>query len=203
MKKILLWCCAFSMLFSMGCATRYFRYTTNLNTSGTWHIDQTGAFSSTSFISGTLDVPDDADILEVTIESLTLTPRVLAGHTASSVQAAANVTYPIFAGIGEETAPLFPSQTLSLGNGQSPPNALIQQGIERLKKLVIDFIRKGGFPPRTRVTLEGTVQGGRAVLEIDYSINASIKYGRCQEVLNSMSGGEECPEHGLGTGGPL
>ncbi len=193
MKKILLCGFAICILFSSGCVNRYFKYTVNLNTSGTWHIDQTGAFNSTSFLTAKLDIPNDADILEVDIESLTLKPLRYVDHTATSIQAEGRLNGNI----------LFPLQTFEFDVDvpligrigiEEVPDGLIQSEVEKLRQTIASFIKNKQFPPGTTVSFVGTTQGGRAHLAVDYSIKATVKYGRCEEVLEVLGDvAQPCP----------
>lgn len=185
MKKLLLFCCAFSILFSSGCVKRYFKYTVNMNTSGTWHIDQTGAFNSTSLLTAKLDIPADADVLEVNIESLTLAPFRYVGHTATAIDAEGRLDGNV----------LFPRQRFEfdvdvpfigkLGIEQAP-DGLLQSEVEKLRQKIVAFLQNKRFPTGTTVSLVGNAVGGRALLDVYYSIKATVKYGRCEEVLEVM-----------------
>lgn len=185
MNNFLLYLCAFSVLFSSGCVKRYFKYTVNMNVSGTWHIDQTGAFNSTSFLTAKLDIPSDAEIIDVNIESLTLKPLRYFDHTATSVEAEGRLDGNI----------LFSRQTFRFDVdlpliGMTPieevPDFLIQSEVEKLRLKLASFLKNKQFPPGSSVSLVGTTQGGRVHLAVDYSIKATIKYGRCEEVLEVM-----------------
>ncbi len=189
MKTLLLYSIVLSGLFLSGCQERYFKYTVNMNISGTWHINQTSSFNASSFLTSTLNIPSDADITEVNIESLTLTPRVLTGHTATSVQASAVIRDCTGA---QQT--LFPNQSLALVGIEFIPDNVITAGVAKLQSLVNDFAKSKTFPSCNQVILAGTVSGGQAVLDIDYSIKATIKYGRCEEILSIFgSTGGDCP----------
>jgi hypothetical protein len=193
MKTLLLCSIVLSVLVLSGCVDRYFKYTVNMNISGTWHIDQTSSFNASSFLTSTLDIPSDADITEVNIESLTLTPRVLTGHTATSVQASAVIRDCV----GTQQT-LFPSQSFALVGIEFIPDNVITAGVAKLQSLVNDFAKNKQFLPCNQVFLAGTVSGGRAVLDIDYSIKATIKYGRCEQILSILgSTGDDCPGSSL------
>ncbi|MBI5471483.1 MAG: hypothetical protein HY961_03970 [Ignavibacteriae bacterium] len=187
MKKITIILSVCSLLLMSGCVNRYFRYTVNINPSGTWHIDQTGDFLSATFLTATLDIPNDADILEVNIESLTLKPRVLTGHTAASVQAEGRLN----------GRTLFQRQTIPFSIEGVPlefvPDQLLEPVVAQLKQEFNDFVRNRRFNSGTTFSLNGSVQGGRALMNIEYSIKATVKYGRCEEVLEVLGDvGEPC-----------
>ncbi len=193
MRKLLICCFAFCTLLLSGCVKRYFTYTTNFNVSGTWNIDETGAFNSTSTLAAKLDIPADANIIDVNIESLTLKPLRYVDHTATSVQAEGRLDGNV----------LFPMQTFGfdinvpfLGSVgiEEVPDGLIQGEVEKLRLKLVSFITNKQFPAGTTVSFVGTTQGGRAHLAIDYSVKASVKYGRCEEILEVMGDvGQSCP----------
>ncbi len=190
MKTLLLYSFAIIILFSSGCVKRYFKYTVNLNTTGTWHIDRgVGAFTTGSFLEGTLDLPADAVIIEANIESLTLKPRILGGYTATRVEAQGE----ILPCLGPREL-LFPNQNLTLTGIEFIPDGLIQQGVAKLQGL-LDNLAKNKQPLSCNsLYLVGYVDGERARLDIDYSIKANIKYGRCEEVLEVMGDvAQPCP----------
>lgn len=193
MKKLLIFCLTFGTLFSSGCVNRYFKYTVNLNSTGVWRINQTGAFNSNSFLTGSFNIPNDADILEINIESLTLTPNVRVGHTATSVTAQGTLQDPV--GVNHS---LFPQQTLSLTGLEWIPDRLIQAGVAKLKQLFSDAVKGKSFPSGYRLILAGTISGGQAVIDINYTIRGTVKYGRCEEVLEVMGDlGEPCIGSGI------
>lgn len=190
MKTHVLCSLVISILLMSGCSDRYFRYTADLDLKGTWHINQTSSFNATSFLTATLDIPSNADIIEINVESLTLYPHVLTGHTAASVQASAVIRD--CSGVQQT---LFPNQTLSLIGIEFVPDNVIAAGVAKLQSLVNDFAKNKQFPNCDLVILAGTIPSGRAVLDIDYSIKATIKYGRCEQIFAPLGGaGGDCPE---------
>jgi hypothetical protein len=175
-----------------GCVKRFLKYTTTMDLSGTMHIDQSGGFSTSSSLNATLNIPSDAKVTDISIESLSLVPRILTGHTAQTVNAGGNVI------TSSGSTPLFPAQNLTLTGIEFIPDAVIAAGVEKLKGIVTDYMANHNIPTTTYITISGTVFGGRALFDIDYHIKATVKYGRCEEMPSFWNIGDDCPDNNVG-----
>ncbi len=200
MKKLLLFCFAFTILFSSGCVNRLFKYTVTIEQSTQHTVDDPdGSFTTSAFISRTtvaraLNLPEGARVTDLNIESLSL--RVSVPNTNQATLATVSGVLGTSAGSSHF---LFRQQPIPLAGVNVPfigLNSLIEDGIGKLKTELENFVKGLGSGSQVEVALSGvsTPAGSRVTVTIHLDIKATVKYERCEEVLEVLGDvGESCP----------
>jgi len=196
MKKTIACLLLLAMPLLSGCEQRLFHFLITIDQTPTFPIDQTGPFSQTVTITEqdvlrALNVPENATITGVDIESLSLRVVVKAGNQARAI----NVNGAVIE--NGQVKPLFNNKTETIPLvGVNVPfvglNALIEDGVASLRNKINGYVKRIDSSTFT-IRLNGTtVQATeRALLDINLKIKATIKYDECLEVPLG-EGGEDC-----------
>jgi hypothetical protein len=197
MKKlfILIFCIP---LMALQCEKRQFETVGTINVDETYEVDQTGHFVEVEEISrdqvlDLLDLPEDAEITEVNIESVSIKVVVLSDNQATAV-------------IVEGAADMGTTSKIEFFNNIIVPlvavddpwigvNTLISNGVNAIKnklEKIILGMDEDGFA----VILEGDsspTAGNRIHTQIILRITGTVKYVQCLEVPTFIvEGGDPC-----------
>ncbi len=200
MKKLLLYSCAFSILFSSGCETRLFKYTVSIDQTGQFVVDDPdGVYISQTFISRTsvaraFNLPEGARVTELKIESLSMSVDV------ASTNRAISVTVTGYLGrSATSTQTLFRQVPVVLAGANIPGiglNDLIASKVGELQTELENFVKGVGTGQLVDLAISGTSTpaGSRISFTINMHIKATVKYERCEEILKGMSDAPPCAE---------
>lgn len=201
MRHLPMLCCALMLLLSSGCVNRLFKYTVTINQSTQHTVDDAdGVFVTSAFLSRTavaraLNLPEGARVTELNIESLALRVSVPSTNQAVSV----TVTGTMQRSVSGSTHHLFRNQLIPLVGVNTPViglNSLIEDGIETLRSELESFVKGLGSGTLVEIALAGTAtpSGSRVTVTIHVEIKGTVKYERCEEVLEVLGDvGEPCP----------
>jgi len=196
MKKIIA-CVALLML--AGCEKRLFHFVATINQTPIFNVDNTGAFKksfqiSSALVRSQLDVPEDARITQLDIESLSLRVVVKSGNQASRLL----VSGTILDVNQQSERQMFKDFPIVLAGANFPGiglNALIANGIGELRGKLDSYVKNldnGSF--FIEVTGDSNPPGQRVLVDLHLIIKATVKYDQCLEVPGPFAGGEECTE---------
>jgi hypothetical protein len=197
MKKLSASVLLLALLLLTGCEKRLFHFVATVEEAPVFPVDQTGAFRQTVRVTredvmSRLNLPTDARITGVDIESLALRVVVKSGNQASTVQATgtiADAAEPV-------PKPMFENYPVVLAGADTPfigLNALIESGISKLRSKLDGFIKDlDNAPFDIQVSGDSIPSGQRVVVELHLAIKATIKYDQCVEVPTVFSSGDDC-----------
>jgi hypothetical protein len=201
MKKVLTYAFLAILCLNTGCVNRLFKYTVEINQTTQHTVDDPdGVFVTSAFINRTtvaraLNLPSGSRVTELNIESLALSVSIPSTNQAVSV----NLTGLMQRSAGGPTSELFRNQTIPLAGVNVPfigLNALIADGIDKLKTELENFVKGIGTGTQVEIALSGTSTPAqrRVSVTIHVQIKATVKYERCEEVLEVLGDvGEPCP----------
>jgi hypothetical protein len=197
MKKTIACLMLLALPVLSGCELRLFHFVVTIDKTPTFPIDQTGAFSRSVTITeqdilSALDIPKNATITGVDIESMSLRVVVKEGNQATAITVRGAViengqVRPLF-NDKTETVPLVGVNVPYIGL-----NALLEDGVASLRRKINGYVKR--IDNSTfQIQLSGTTvpASARALLDINLKIKATIKYDECLEVPLG-EGGEDCP----------
>jgi len=187
-----------AMLVWSSCESRRFQFVATLNRTVDFPVDQTGAFSTVRTITAAqmrsnLNVPEDATIIRVDIEALSLVPETLANNQAAEVKVSGYVKDQ------GKNLYMFKDKSINLKTGvdvgwglRVPLTTLIEEGVASLKNKINDHVKRIN-DANIEIGLSGdTVPGGkRLLMKVHFEIKATILYEQCVDTP-SFFGGEKC-----------
>lgn len=179
MKKLLFLILPVIILLT-GCETKKFTVVGNINIDREFQVDKTGSFTENSTITAPdvnddLDLPDDAVIVDVNIESISAKIVALEGNQTN----AATVNGKIQTGTTEFQ--LFNNLVISMpagDNDYSALNTLLAEGVQKLRTKIEDYVKQNEFSPVT-ITVNGDsspTTGKRVHARILLKISGSVTY---------------------------
>ncbi len=195
MKKlfILIFCIP---LMALQCEKRKFETVGTINVDETYEVDQTGHFTvvediTSSQILDLFDIPEDAEITEVNLESVSIKVVVLGDNQATAVlvSGAAN--------LGETKPKFFNNYVVPLIGADKwyGVNSLIENGIKGIKDKLEGYLL-GLDDKDFSIILEGDsspTTGNRIHTQIILRITGTVKYFQCLEVPTFIvEGGDPC-----------
>lgn len=200
MKRILFTAFVVALTINLGCEKKIFEYTTTINQSTTYTINDVGTFLKSASITRqsvarAFSLPSDARVTELQIESLSLRVDLGAGNEASAMTAS-----------GVKTPGGFMFQNFPVVLGALDPdkpfvglNALIEDGIGKLKSEIEGWVKGTGTSSQLTIELRGdsVPANKRMVFTISLEIKASVKYEQCERTLRD-TGGAECGSNTVG-----
>jgi len=198
MKKLFIFILIIPILFA-GCEYRKFEFAPTIKLEKIYEIDQTGVFDVIRSIQrqeilDLLDIPEDAEITEVNIESISIKVVVLQDNEASAVSVSGDV---VIVEMENQHENLFEDYIVPLVMVDAPwigLNSLISDGVERIKGKLEDYLMGtdlAGFV----IALSGDsspTTGERIHTQIMLRITATVKYFQCVEVPSFIEGGDPC-----------
>jgi hypothetical protein len=194
MKKLLILIVLPVFLFT-GCENRMLKVVANLKLDETLPVDKTGQFLEYRTITpedvrADIDIPEEATIDEVNIESMSVQVVKLADNVATAV------TISGYLQIGSETPTIFNDYTALLVGIDEPflgLNSLVDIGVQRLRSKIEGYLKSTDQEP-INLTVAGNsspTAGNRIHANINIRMTGSITYHVCQNVPFFM-GGEKC-----------
>lgn len=202
MKTSLTYLVVLLATLNLGCETRLFKYTVDLQQSGTYTIDETGSFTRSSVFSRAsvaraFNLPDGARVTELKIESMSL--RLSVGATNQAVSITASGVMSRSVGSSGNLFSQFPIPLVGVNTPFIGINALISDGIGKLQTEFENFVKGLGTNSLVEIAISGfaTPAGQRMTVTLHLDIKATVKYERCEEILIGMSNNPSC-DGGLG-----
>jgi hypothetical protein len=199
---------AFTYLFvivaalNFGCETRLFKYTVEINQSGTYTIDETGSFTKSSVFSRgsvarAFNLPEGARVLELKIESMSM--RISVGGTNQATAVTVSGVMSRAVGSSGVLFSQFPVPLVAVNAPYIGINSLIDDGIGKLQTELENFVKGLGQNSLVEIAISGvsTPSGRKITFTIHLDIKATVKYERCEEILPGMSNAQSC-EGGTG-----
>ncbi|MBN1542031.1 hypothetical protein JW992_07765 [candidate division KSB1 bacterium] len=188
-------------ILSTSCEKRLFSFVADIDQIQTYQIDQTGAFEigrvvSRSDVLAILDIPQDAYVTDVKIQTIAVSVTIKEGNQASHVKLTATVNDLLS---GKEQVfrdyPVPLTGKLGIANPWSPVTLLLDRGINKVKNKIAGYV-KNNDPFDYELILEGDSDpvSQRVVADIRLKIVATVEYDACIEVFSVFSGGKECPD---------
>ncbi len=200
MAKRILFVLLFAGLLLTSCEKRLFKFVLDINQTQTYNIDHTGYFEVGRVVSredmlAAADIPENARITDVKVQSLAVSVKVKEGNQASKIIATATIhdlntgTEKIF-----ENYPVPLTGLLGVSNPFSPVSLLLDRGVQKLASKIKGYATKNDFFDYELI-LEGNSDpaGQRIVADINLKIVATVKYEECLEVIGLTSEGDACP----------
>ncbi|MBN2009831.1 hypothetical protein JW960_10860 [candidate division KSB1 bacterium] len=188
-------------IVSTGCEKRSFTFVLDIKQTQIYNIDQIGPFEIGRVVSredvlAAADIPKDARIKDVKIQSVAINTKVLEGNQASKLVATATINDLL---TGKErvfedySVPL--TGLLGISNPFSPVSLLLDGGIDALKDKIQGYVKNDDFYDYELI-LEGNTEPAnqRLVAEVKLKIVATVKYEECLDVLGFTSDGEPCSD---------
>jgi len=199
MKKIIACLPLLALLMLTGCEKRLFHFVATINQSPTFTFDSTGPFVqsvvvTSDRIKAALDIPADARITGVDIESLSLRATVKSENKATAMR----VTGVIITA-SQQSKKMFENYIVPLVGVNVPViglNALIDDGISELRGKLNGYVQN---TDNTAFVIEvsgdsSPSSGQRVAIDLNLVVKATVKYDQCVEVPQLFSSGEECTE---------
>lgn len=182
-------------LLSQACEYSELTTVGSINIDQTFNVDQTGPFSQSSTITynqvlQNMDIPNNAVIDQVNIESISAKVIVLPDNVATAVSLSGKLQF------GNSNPEIFNDYPAVLAGADAPLaglNALIDDGVQGLKTKIEDYVRGRDYSPFNFI-LNGNsspIPGMRVHAQILIKIKGSVKYTSC-ELLPFLMGGDQC-----------
>jgi hypothetical protein len=195
MKKILLGLLLLAVPALSGCEKQIVHLTATFERDEVYEATGNAPFDHTATITSeevrdALDIPDDATITKVEIESLSLKVHTLPGNEALSVVVSGTIQ--------DETglSDIWKDFPLVLAAVDAPfigLNALIEDGIGKLRAKLTNYVRKLNDNSATiHLTGHMVPNPSEVHAEITLKIRATIEYTQCVDVPSVVMDGEKC-----------
>jgi len=187
----------------MGCDKRLFKFQSNIDIAKVYTFDNTGptrksARIESEQIRSALDLPSDAKVTKVNIETLSLRIKLNDGNEAKLLKIKGFIAdlgdQRILWDVDQISPPII-SPDASIFGSKIGINGLIETGINKLKSKIEGFIKQNDFSSfLIYVEVDSSpFSGSRIAMDIEIIIKATIEYEQCVEVWNGLDAGEECP----------
>lgn len=199
MKKITACLPLFALLLLTGCEKRLFHFVATINQSPTFTFDSTGPFVqrvvvTSDRIKAAIDVPSDARITGVDIESLSLRVSLKPGNSATAMRVTG-----VTINANQQRKTMFQNYFVPLAGVNVPViglNALIEDGITELRGKINGYVQN---TDNTAFVIEvsgdsSPSSGQRVALDLNLIVKATVKYDQCVDVPQLFSSGEDCTE---------
>jgi len=196
MKKYLLLLLAVPLMMACECETRKFTEIATINFDKTFNINQAGPFDEKVTIThdevlDEFDIPENATIKDVSIESMSAKVKVLEGNVATSILVSGYLQ------LGSTKPDLFDDYPLVLSAVNAPwvgLNSLIAGGISKIKTKIEAYLQNNDYEPFD-MHVEGDTkpfEGQNVNVQLVIRITGSAKYEVCEEWPWFLEGGESC-----------
>lgn len=199
MKKIIACIPLLALLMLTSCEKRLFHFVATINQSPTFTFDNTGPFVqrvviTSDRIKAAIDVPSDARITGVDIESLSLRVTVKPENRASALSVTG-----VTINANQQRKVMFQNYPVPLVGVNVPViglNSLIEDGISELRGKINGYVQN---TDNTAFVIEvsgnsSPASGQRVTIDLNLIVKASVKYDQCVEVPQLFSSGEKCTE---------
>ncbi|MDM7926587.1 MAG: hypothetical protein QUS35_11285 [bacterium] len=193
MRRMLLLTVLIALPLVTGCKKQLFHLTGTLNVSELFEVnDADGSYQAMETIqpadvNAELDIPDNAVITGVEIETLYFDVALQPGNQAASVSASAwvrpqNGVY----------VPAFQNITLPLVNGIVNINTLNPAAVAVLKAQLQAVLMQVGTVGPVDVRVELTANRAPVIADIELVVRGTVNYDACLEVPDWLTEGEKC-----------
>jgi hypothetical protein len=197
MKKIFLLPFFAIPLMAMECAYQSFEYVADIKFDKTYVVNQTAPFDEETEVTreevlGDFNLPENATVKKVTIESISARVVPQAGNAASIVMLSGNIT---LGGLKPEIFSNYPVPLIGVDEPLIGLNSLIEDGIGKLKTKLEKYLTGTDNSPFTMsVKGNSTPTGGQTIkATVTIRIKGSIVYDVCEEMPRALiDPGEEC-----------
>jgi hypothetical protein len=197
MKKMLLGLLLLAVPVLTGCEKQIVHLTATYERDTPYQAYAEAPFDYTDIINAAevrdaLDLPSDATITKIEIESLSIKVHPLPDNVALSVMVSGSIedesgrsaiwnNYPLVL-----TGVDFPFAGL---------NSLIEEGIDKLRAKLTNYVRDlNGNSATVHLSGYPLPEGSLADARIDLKLRATIEYTQCVNVPSLVMDGEKCPE---------
>jgi hypothetical protein len=188
------------VMMTSGCEKREFYFTSSYSESGSFTVNQAGAFSESATYTldetlNALNLPSDVLIDSIYINSISIKGQTLAGNQATGLNVQGTLTY------GGQSMNLFNTNTVAItgsGIAELGLNDLNPSAINLLKKFmtasILNFLGLpfGSFPLQNSFTVAVTgtpaapSQSSVVNLTLDFNIAFDLSYYTCVDALPFM-----------------
>jgi len=196
MNKLLTILFAGALLCS-GCDSRNLTFVSNLKLNRMFMVDNTGPFTDSwtiqpSDVKGDLNIPSDAKVDKVTIESISIKVVIQERNNATGVNinGGLNIDGHVDVLFNDYPAPfeLIDDPLVGL-------NSLLDDKVQAMRARMEQYLKQGTGEPFS-VVISGTPTPPDERLNVDIYVNikGSVTYHQCVDVPMDMIGGEKCTE---------
>jgi hypothetical protein len=193
MKRMLLLAVLIALPLITGCKKQLYHMTGTLNVSELFEVnDADGSYQAMETIqpgdiNAELDIPENAVITGVEIETLYFDVMTQPGNRAASVRASAWVQPQN----GVYTA-VFENLTLPLADGILNINSLNPAAVAILKAQLAAVVMHVGTAGPINVRVELVANQAPVIADVSFVVRGTVNYDACLEVPDWLSEGEEC-----------
>jgi len=186
------------ILMGGSCQKRMFEFTANANLNKVFAVDESSTFNMVEIVTSDEirnfldDLPEDANVTDVKINTLSVRVAPQAGNTVSFLNLGGEIrdfeSSEVIFSPAEYPVPLVGVDYAFIGL-----NSIIEAGISKLKRKIQKIIMENDFG-NFELVLNGSpkVGGSRLVVDITVRISIQIEYQQCVEVWDYIDAGEEC-----------
>jgi hypothetical protein len=193
MKRMLLFAVLIALPLVTGCKNQLYHMTGTLNVSELFEVnDADGNYQAMETIqpgdvNAELDIPENAVITGVEIETLYFDVLTQPGNRATSVRASAWVRPQN----GVYTA-AFENLTLPLADGILNINSLNPAAVAILKAQLAAVVMHAGTAGPVDVRVELAANQAPVIADVSFVVRGTVNYDVCLEVPDWFSEGEDC-----------
>lgn len=184
-----------TLLIGTGCENKQFEFNPGIKVNKVYEVNQTGEFSEFQSISHSeildlLDIPEEATIESVKIETVGIWFEVLEGNQAESITLSGVVEE---SGVGDIL--LFEDESFSLGSASVKVinGLLLYGGTEKIRSKLEKYLQMNDTNP-FKIVLFGDTDPGSQVLNVSIhlGITGSVRYVTCESVPWFIQGDGYC-----------
>ncbi|MBN2201918.1 hypothetical protein JW777_08200 [bacterium] len=193
MKRMLLFTVLIALPLVTGCKKQLYHLTGTINVSELFDVnDPDGNYQAmqtiqSSDINAALDIPDNAVITGVEIETLYFNVLIQPDNRATSVRASAWVQQQ-----GGAYIPVFLNVNLPLANGILNINSLEAPGIAILRAQLNAVVMHLASAGPVNVRVELIANQSPVIADVELVVRGTVNYDACLEVPDWLSDGEKC-----------
>lgn len=193
MKRMLLLSVLIALPLVTGCKKQLYHLTGTINVSELFEVnDADGNYQAMQTIqpadvNSELDIPDNAVITGVDIETLYFNVLTQPGNAATSVRASAWAQQQ-----GGGYIPVFQNVNLPLANGILNINSLEAPGIAILKSQLNAVVMRLASAGPVNVRVELVANQSPVIADVELVVRGTVNYDACLEVPDWLSEGEKC-----------
>jgi hypothetical protein len=193
MKRMLLLAVLIALPLVTGCKKQLYHMTGTLNIAESFAVnDADGNYQNIGTINpadvnAELDIPDNAVIRSVEIETVYLTVHLQPSNQADNIQASASVRV-----LGGTYVPAFTNISVPLVEGTHDITALSVQAVAILKSQLQAVLMHVGTPGPIDVNLQLTANRAPVIADIDLVVRGTVNYDTCVDLPTWFSEGEDC-----------
>jgi hypothetical protein len=193
MKRTLLFAVLIALPLVTGCKKQLYHMTGTLNVAEAFDVndaDGSAQYAGTinpADVNAELDIPDNAVITGVAIETVLLEVHLQPGNQAGQIQASASVRPQ-----GGTYVPAFTNVTVPLTEGSHNITTLTSQAVVILKAQLQAVLMHTGVVGPVDVNLQMTANHAPVIADVDLVVRGTVYYDTCVELPTWFSEGEDC-----------